>query len=170
MTWKGSRIPETVTDIRTVTSLLSSCPMIATCFVPSLSMVHSLTGTNLEPVWSQLIMRACGMFHVSTSLLTLRRNACFTSGKSLGNLRAALVTLFFTHPILQRNDSAQVELRQIGPPCSFRSPGFLWDKILLTAATATVSLFSLHASSFSTHVRNVGEKSVAWHSQKTPSL
>ena len=72
MTWKGNRLPEAVTDIRTVTYLLSSYPMIATCFVPSLSMLHSFTGTNLDPVWSQLIMRPCGMFHVSTSLLTLK--------------------------------------------------------------------------------------------------
>lgn len=122
----GNKSPVAAIDRRIVTSLLSSFPATGTCLVPSFSIVHSLTGTSLEPVWSQLMIKSCGIQFFSTSSLILCRKYNLISGKSAGNLWAALVALRFTQPFQQRNDSAQERSMSIGPPCSFISAGFLW--------------------------------------------
>ena len=69
--------PEAATNKRTVISHLSSLPTTATCLAPSFSIVRLLTGTNFDPVWSQLMMRASGMDEASNAGLTcIKRFVC----------------------------------------------------------------------------------------------
>jgi hypothetical protein len=46
---------------KTVFSRLSFFPTRGTCLLPSATIVHSPTGNNLEPVWSQFTIKSRGI-------------------------------------------------------------------------------------------------------------